>query len=102
MKPGCTVIGIVYAKPGKREELLKILKGFVAPTRAEPGCIEYHVHHDDEDPNLFMFYENWRSRRDLEEHLEKPHLAVLRERADELLGRPVEVRFYTMHSPFDR
>ena len=100
MNPGCTIIGIVYAKPGKRDELLAILKGFVQPTRQEAGCIEYHLHQEKEDPDLFMFYENWRSRADLEAHLKMPYLAVLGERAAELLGRPVEIRHYTMHSPY--
>ena len=100
MKPGCTIIGIVHAKAGKREELKAVLQGFVAPTRKEPGCIEYHMHQDESDPDLFMFYENWRSRRDLDEHLEMPYLRVLRERGDELLGRPVEIRTYEMVSPY--
>jgi gluconate 2-dehydrogenase gamma chain len=95
---GCTAIGILRAKPEKRAELFEILRGFVAPTRQEEGCIGYHLHTSDDDPNLFMFYENWRSRQDLEEHLAMPHLAVLRERGHELLAAEVEVKFYTLQS----
>ena len=43
-QPGCTIIGTVVAKPEKRAELLKILASFVAPTRSEPGCINYDFH----------------------------------------------------------
>lgn len=64
MKPGCTLIAYLHAKPEKREELLKILQSFVRPSRAEPACIDYHLHVSDDDPNLFIFYENWRSRRE--------------------------------------
>ena len=49
-----------------------------------------------------MFYENWRSREDLDRHLAMPHLAPLRERGQELLAAEVEVRSYTMLSPYDR
>jgi quinol monooxygenase YgiN len=79
--------------------LRAILAAQIAPTRAEPGCTNYDFHVDAEDPNAFMFYENWRSRADLEAHLKMPHLAPLRSRVDELLASPVEIRFYRMLSP---
>ena len=63
MKPECTLIAYLYAKPEKREELLKILHSFVKPSRAEPACVDYHLHVSNNDPNLFIFYENWRTRK---------------------------------------
>jgi quinol monooxygenase YgiN len=99
---GCTVIGILRAKPEKRDELRAILEGFVAPTRREEGCVDYHLHVSDTDPNLFMFYENWRSRADLDHHLTLPHLAPLRERSGELLAAEVEIIPYTMLSLYGR
>jgi len=60
MKPGCTLIAYLHAKPEKRDELLKILQSFVKPSRAEAACVEYHLHVSNDDPNLFVFYENWR------------------------------------------
>ena len=98
---GCTVVGVLRARPERRQELLEILSGFVAPTRREEGCVEYHLHVSDADPNLFMFYENWRSREDLERHLALPHLAPLRDRGPELLAAEVEIQSYTMLSPYD-
>ena len=44
MKPGCSLIAYLHGKPEKRNELLAVLSAFVAPTRAEPGCVEYHLH----------------------------------------------------------
>lgn len=95
----CTKIGMVVAKPEKREELRAMLAAQIAPTRAEPGCMNYDFHVDAEDPNAFMFHENWRSRADLEAHLKMPHLAPLQSRVDELLASPVEIRFDLMSSP---
>jgi len=94
----CTLIGTVVAKDQTREELRRILSAMVAPTRAEPGCINYDFHADAEDPNVFVFYENWKSRADLDAHLKTPHLAPLVGRLDELLARPVEMRFLDMLS----
>ena len=66
MKPGCTLIAYLHAKPEKREELLKILLSLVKPSREEADCIDYHLHVSNDDPNLFIFYENWRSREELD------------------------------------
>ena len=74
MKPGCTLIAYLHATPEKREELLKLLQSFVEPSRSEPACVDYHVHVSNDDPNLFVFYENWRTRKELDEHLQTPIL----------------------------
>jgi quinol monooxygenase YgiN len=100
MKP-CTIIGMVVAKDETLEELREILTAQIAPTRAEPGCINYDFHVDAEDQNVFMFYENWRSKGDLDAHLKAPHLKPLFGRLDELLARPVEIKFYEMLSRQD-
>ncbi len=95
----CTIIGTVVAKPQTREQLRQILAAQVAPTRAEPGCMNYDFHVDANDPDVFMFYENWRSRADLDAHLAMPHLRTLQSRAHELLAGPVDIKFYEMLSP---
>jgi quinol monooxygenase YgiN len=93
-----TVIGTIVAKPETREELQAILSGFVEPTRAEEGCINYDFHVDAADPCVFMFYENWRSKDDLDRHLAMPHLKPLFGRLDDLVARPVDVRRFVMLS----
>lgn len=102
MKPGCTVVALIHGKPEKRAELTTILASMVEPTRREEGCLGYHFHVSEDDPDAFMFYENWQTRADLDAHLKLPHLAPLLSRADELLSRPVEVRSYTMLSDAPR
>lgn len=98
MIPGCTIIGTMVARPEARTELQRILADLVAPTRAEDGCLNYDFHADVSDPNVFVFYENWRSRADLDAHLTQPHLQTLFDRQGELLARPVEIRHLTMLS----
>ena len=98
MIPGCTIIGTIVAKPETRAELQRILAALVAPTRAETGCLRYDFHFDASDPAFFVFYENWRSQADLDNHLTQPHLQTLFDRQGELLARPAEVRHLTMRS----
>ncbi len=92
----CTVMGTVVAKDETHEELRKILAEQVAPTRAEAGCVNTDFHVDAENPNVFVFYENWRGRADLDAHMKAPHLQPLFSRLGQLLARPVEVKFYRM------
>jgi quinol monooxygenase YgiN len=79
----------------------RILTARVGPTRTELACIHFDFHVDAEDPNAFVFFENWRSKEDLDTHLKTPHLRPLFDRLDELLARPVEIKFYTMLSRRD-
>ncbi|MDT7951462.1 MAG: putative quinol monooxygenase [Acetobacteraceae bacterium] len=73
MKP-LTVVAKLTAKPGKEDELLPMLQALLAPTHAEPGCINYDLHRSHEQPGTFMFIESWASRELLEAHMKSPHL----------------------------
>jgi len=68
-----TVVAKVVAKreciDATRKELLKL----VAPTRKEDGCIEYRLHQDNDDPAVFVFYENWQSEACLLSHMNSDH-----------------------------
>jgi quinol monooxygenase YgiN len=101
MKPDCTLIAYLHAKPEKRDELLKILLGFVRPSRDEAACVDYHLHVSNDDQNLFVFYENWRTRKELDEHLQTPNLTNFWSRRFDLLQKDVEIRFITMLSEPD-
>ncbi len=98
MIPECTLIAYVHAKPERRAELLKILEDFVAPTRSEAGCLDYHLHVSSDNPDLFILYENWRTRQALDEHLAKPYLADFWAKRHDYLSKEVEMTFLTMLS----
>ncbi|WP_026709107.1 putative quinol monooxygenase [Flavobacterium frigidarium] len=70
-----TIVARILAKEEKRDlvkvELLKLIDF----TRAEKGCINYDLHQDNKDPNLFLFYENWESYELWQIHMGNQHLA---------------------------
>lgn len=90
-----TVLALMKAKPGKENDTRDALLGLIGPTLDEAGCINYDLHELAEAPGSFMFYENWKSKEDLDAHLKKPHLESFLGRAGDLLEGDPEIRIYT-------
>ena len=68
-----TVVAKVVAKRESVERVRGELLSLITPTRKEEGCIEYRLHQDNEDPAVFIFYENWESEACLARHMESDH-----------------------------
>jgi quinol monooxygenase YgiN len=93
-----SVVATINAKAGMEAGVREAVMALVAPTRAEAGCINYDLHQSMDDPTVFILYENWVSKADLEAHLEKPYLKQFLARADEMLRAPVEIALCRMIS----
>lgn len=67
----------IVAKVVARKECIEAIKNelikMITPTRHELGCIEYRLHQDIQNPEIFIFYENWESLSCLNQHLESSH-----------------------------
>ncbi len=75
-----------------RFEALKL----ISPTRQEEGCLEYRLHQDNEDPSVFIFYENWQNMACLERHVNTAHYksyvaAVGDQLADKVVHKMTEI-----------
>ena len=77
-----TIVAHVYAKPDQVELVKAELENLVPITRSEPGCIQYDLHRDNENPAHFLFYENWESRELWQAHMNAPHLAAYMQATD--------------------
>ncbi|MGD1919896.1 MAG: putative quinol monooxygenase [Pleurocapsa sp.] len=70
-----TIIGRVEANVDKvklvKTELLKL----IAPTLKEAGNIQYDLHQDNDNPAIFLFYENWEKRELWQQHMNSSHMA---------------------------
>jgi quinol monooxygenase YgiN len=78
------VIATIETAPGRRNDLLTMLKGLVPKVRAEQGCIEYGPMIDvasgldAQTPlreNVVTMVEKWESLAALTAHLKTPHMA---------------------------
>jgi quinol monooxygenase YgiN len=93
-----TVVARIKAKPGMEEKVRQELMSLVTPTRSEPGCINYDLHQSPDDTSVFLFYENWVSKEDLDKHLDMPYLKAWREKSEDLLAEPVDMTLWEMIS----
>ena len=84
-----TVVAKVVAQKESIETVKAELFKMIGPTRQEPGCIEYRLHQDNDDPAVFLFYENWESLACLEQHMNSAHFQSYVAAVGDLLAEKV-------------
>ena len=70
-----SIVARIETKEDKVELVKAELLKLIEPTRAEEGCLQYDLHQDNNNPNVFFFYENWTSKELLDKHLANTHIA---------------------------
>lgn len=84
-----TIVAKVTAKTDQIEAVKSELLKMITPTRQEEGCIEYRLHQDNDNPAVFLFYENWQSAACLEQHINSPHFKEYAAATGELITEKV-------------
>jgi len=84
------VIARSVARRGRENQLRELLRGMLAPTRAESGCKLYELYESDAK-GRFYFYETWESQAALDQHAASPHFKHLEQTVGELVEGPFEV-----------
>lgn len=85
------IVAKFTARPGKADELKKVLNNGVKPARAEAGCLHYDLYRSVEDGNVFLFHETWKNAEAVDIHGTQPHFKTLMADAEPLLAQPPEV-----------
>ena len=93
-----SLVAFLHARPGQEEELARRLLALVERSRAEAGCINYDVHQSEEDPTLFVMYENWTSRAALDLHFSMPYMRKIVAHLPALLRTPFDLHYLSMRS----
>lgn len=75
MSQPLTIVAQIIAKTGHRDLVKSELLKLIPITRREEGCINYDLHQDMENPDMFLFYENWESREFWQSHMNNTHIA---------------------------
>jgi NAD(P)-dependent dehydrogenase (short-subunit alcohol dehydrogenase family) len=90
-----TLIARLTARPEQADALGEELKALIAPTLGEAGALAYRLHRDDDDPDVWILYETWASRADLDAHFAQPYTRAVMDRFPQLLAREMELSFAT-------
>jgi len=69
-----TIVANIYSQEDKIEFVKQELIKLIEPTQSEKGCINYDLHQNNEDISHFMFYENWESYEDWQNHMKTSHI----------------------------
>jgi hypothetical protein len=93
MNPGVTLMPFCNASPRNATSFSPRCAEIVNPTRTEEGCIDYHLHVSDDDPNQFVFYEA--GVMSSTSTFKTPLLTALFNRRMDLLERDIDMRFMT-------
>jgi autoinducer 2-degrading protein len=87
----------VRVKPEGREHFLKAIEvDALGSERDERDCFRFNVLQDQQDRNVYYFYEVYRDEKALEAHRAAPHYAVWRAAADTLDGPAQATRCTTV------
>ena len=79
----------------KRKDFLETIRGMLEPARVERGCLSYRLYEDIEDRNTFVLVEEWKTQKDLENHIRTDNQLRLLALMDLLSGQP-ELQFNTV------
>ncbi len=63
------IVARIKASAGQADALEKEMRVLVEDTRKEAGCIRYDLFRDMQDPDIFVFVEEWETRALWESHM---------------------------------
>src|SRR6185436_20823241 len=87
----------VRVKPEERERFLKAIEvDALGSERDEPGCLRFNVLQDQQDQNIYYFFEVYEDQAALEKHRTMPHYKTWQEVADVLDGPTAPTRCTTV------
>jgi quinol monooxygenase YgiN len=85
------VVARAVARPGSRDQVERLLREVIAPTRAEQGALVYSIGRSTGEPDVFTAIERWRTEADLQRHLASDHVRRLTALLPDLLAEPLTV-----------
>jgi len=99
MGPYC-VIATHRALPGKADAYERRMLADLERTRAEPGALQFHIHRDRADPQVFVIYEVWQDIAALRAHFETPGVRQFVADSAQFVDGDMTVQWLVMKSPY--
>lgn len=70
-----TIVAHMQCAPDTQAEILDATQWFIPATWAEPGCLEFYLHRQLDDPARFVWYENFADQVAVDAHVASAHVA---------------------------
>jgi quinol monooxygenase YgiN len=86
-----SVVAVFIPKENQENEVEKILRGMVGPTRKEPGCLRYELYSAAGTERQFVLIEAYADQAGLEAHRATEHYKNYRSRIADGLKEPIKV-----------
>jgi quinol monooxygenase YgiN len=81
----------VHVAPGKAEEFIAAYKWMQPLVLKDPGAILYSLHRSAENPDDFVFYEQYEDEKAVAHHLSTEHFKKFAATIEPLFGAPGEI-----------
>jgi len=81
----------LHAREGEERAVEEALREVMGPSRAEPGCLDFHLFRSMRDPRLFFIHSRWLDEVAFQHHAVLPHTEHFLKKVDVLLDQPREV-----------
>ena len=97
--PYC-VIAKHRALPGMADAYERRMLDDLEATRAETGALQFHIHRDRSDRDLFVIYEIWQDIEALRQHFDTPYVKRFVEDSAKYIDGDMEVQWLVMASNY--
>lgn len=72
--PKLTVTAHIEAKKDKIKQVKSELLKIIEITKKENGCLQYNLHQDNNNEEIFVLYEKWDSKELWQSHMSNAHI----------------------------
>ena len=86
---------IMKVRPEKHKEVMQTLLSMIEPLGKESGYLSYGIFCDIEDNNVFNLISEWKTRKDLDDHMKSYRFSVLLG-TKSLLCEPPQIVIHTV------
>ncbi len=85
----------ITASENSNDEIVRVLRSLIEPTRVQTGCVSCGLYKDLQDPEIIVWAEEWNTQDDLERHLRSPQYKKILAAFDMSNSQP-NIRFNTV------
>lgn len=79
------ITAVIKSLPDKADEMKAILEELAVESNKEEACLQYDLHQDIDEPNVFIFHEIWKDNASLDVHNNSAHVLKFKEASKAIL-----------------